>query len=252
MTFAVPADAYDRFMGRYSTQLAPALCDLAHVAVGQRVLEVGCGTGALTRELVARLGLHKVAAVDPSPPFVQAARSRFPGLDVQLTGAEELPFEDAAFDVALAQLVVQFMSDPAQGVGEMRRITRQGGVVAACVWDHGGGRGPLSPLWDAVRQIDPGAEGESRSLGTQQGDLTRLFAAVGLREVSEAELAVSFEHPSFDDWWEPYTFGIGPAGAYIAGLEDGKRERLRQAAREALGEGPFTVDAVAWTASGTV
>src|SRR5687768_3455077 len=131
-------------MGRYSVPLAPKLTDFARVVTGQRVLDVGCGPGALTSELVRRLGAAAVSAVDPSEPFVAAARERHPGVTVRRATAEELPFADQAFDAALAQLVVHFMADPVGGLREMVRVTRKHGVVAACVWDHAGGHGPLS------------------------------------------------------------------------------------------------------------
>ncbi len=143
MSFTVGADAYDRFMGRYSIPLAPKLADFAAVAAGQRVLDVGCGPGALTTELVERLGSAAVSAVDPSEPFVAAARERHPGVDVRRASAEQLPFDDKAFDAALAQLVVHFFPDPVAGLREMARVTREGGVVATCVWDHAGDKGPL-------------------------------------------------------------------------------------------------------------
>ncbi|MEP7225039.1 MAG: class I SAM-dependent methyltransferase, partial [Actinomycetota bacterium] len=143
MSFTVAADAYDRFMGRYSVLLAPQLAALADVVVGQRVLDVGCGPGALTTELVRRLRPAAVTAVDPSEPFVAAARERHPGVRVERASAEHLPFADQAFDAALAQLVVHFMADPVAGLREMARVTRKHGVVAACVWDHAGGQGPL-------------------------------------------------------------------------------------------------------------
>ena len=155
MGFAVPADAYDRFMGRYSVHLSAQLADLAGVTAGQRVLDVGCGPGALTTELVERLGAASVAAVDPSESFVAAARARLPDVDIRQSSAEQLPFPDDEFDAALAQLVVHFMADPVAGLAEMRRVTRPGGVVAACVWDHAGGRGPLSPFWEAAHELDP-------------------------------------------------------------------------------------------------
>jgi SAM-dependent methyltransferase len=252
VTFTVSADAYDRFMGRYSTLLSPQLCDLAGVAPGQRVLDVGCGPGALTAELVARIGADSVAAADPSEPFVAAARTRNPGVDVQQAPAERLPFPDDAFDAALAQLVVQFMSDPGAGLAEMRRVTRDGGVVAACVWDHGGGQGPLSPLWDAARSLDAGVADESRVTGTHAGDLERLFEAAGLREVEETALSVSVEHPTFEEWWEPFELGVGPAGAYVAGLGPDDRERLRERCRADLPDAPFVLTARAWTARGVV
>src|SRR5262249_13435030 len=181
LTFAVQAELYDRFMGRYSTPLAPKLADCAGVRAGQRVLDVGCGPGALTEELVARLGPESVAAVDPSEPFVAAARERHPGVDVQQAGAEELPFPDAAFDAALAQLVIHFMADAPAGVAEMKRVTRDGGVVAACVWDHGGGHGPLSLFWEAARELEPDTDDESRLLGASEGDPGRVVWLTGHR-----------------------------------------------------------------------
>ena len=155
MSFEVAADAYDRFMGRYSLQLSPQLADYAEVQPGQRVLDVGCGPGALTAELATRVGAGSVKAVDPSEPFVAAVRDRYPGVDVRRSSAEDMPFPDGGFDAALAQLVVHFMSDPVAGLREMARVTRPGGSVAACVWDHGGGGGPLTAFWRAARELDP-------------------------------------------------------------------------------------------------
>ena len=169
---------------------------------------------------------------------------------MQQASAEQLPFPDDAFDAALAQLVVHFMSDPAAGVAEMRRVTRPDGVVAACVWDHAGGHGPLSPLWDAAKQLDPRVHDESRLAGSTEGDLARLFESAGLREVEETALSVSLEHPSFEEWWEPFTLGVGPAGAYVAGLDSERRAQLVELCREALPDPPFMLTARAWTARG--
>jgi SAM-dependent methyltransferase len=250
VSFAVAPDSYDRFMGRYSTQLAPQLADHAGVQRGQRALDVGCGPGALTGELVARLGAEAVAAVDPSEPFVIAARDRYPGVDVRLATAEELPFADAEFDAALAQLVVHFMADPILSLGEMARVTRAGGVVAACVWDHAGRRGPLSLFWTAVRQLDPGARDESCLAGARKGHLAELFEAAGLHNVDDTELAVRVEYASFDEWWEPFTLGVGTAGAYVAGLDGVQREELRECCRQLAPVAPFTLEAIAWAARG--
>ena len=175
MSFTAGPEAYDRFMGRYSTPLAPRFADFASIGEAQRVLDVGCGPGALTGELVRRFGADAVAAVDPSPGFVEAAGQRHPGVDVQRAEAESLPFDDGAFDAALAQLVVHFMTDPAVGNREMRRVTRRGGVVTACVWDHAGGAGPLARFWDAARELDPGVADESDLPGAREGDLERLL-----------------------------------------------------------------------------
>src|SRR6478752_2278455 len=142
-------------MGKFSGPLAPLFCDFAGVEADARVLDVGCGPGSLVAELVRRVGAENVTAVDPAEQFVAAARARNPGVAVTRASAEELPFGDDEFDAALAQLVVHFMSDPVAGLSEMRRVTREGGRVAACVWDHGGGQGPLSPFWRAVAQLDP-------------------------------------------------------------------------------------------------
>ncbi len=237
-------------MGRYSVLLGPRLADFAAVATGQRVLDVGCGPGALTAELVMRLGADFVAAVDPSEAFVAAARDRHPGVDVRLASAEQLPFADRTFDGALAQLVVHFMADPVSGLGEMARVTRLGGVVAACVWDHAGGQGPLSLFWDAARELDPEVEDESRLAGARAGDLARLFRAVGLREIDETALSAAVEHPSFEAWWEPFTLGVGPAGAYAAGLDATRQTQLRERCRELLPVAPFVLPARAWAARG--
>jgi SAM-dependent methyltransferase len=246
--FAVAAEAYDRFMGRYSTPLAPLFADFAGVQNGQRVLDVGCGPGALTAELVRRLGPSDVLAVDPSEPFVEAARERNPGVDVRPAPAEQLPFPDAEFDASLAQLVVHFMADPISGLTEMARVTRPGGVVATCVWDHAGGRGPLSRFWDAVHELHPDAADESRLAGARAGHLGELFREAGLSGVEETELSVAVQYAAFEDWWEPYTLGVGPAGAYLAGLEPDERDSVRERCRKAFPAGAVTVHAVAWTA----
>jgi SAM-dependent methyltransferase len=250
MSFAVAAESYDRFMGVYSTRLAAPFADFASVAAGQRVLDVGCGPGALTSELVERLGPEAVVAVDPSESFVAAARERHPGVRVELGSAEQLAFADDEFDAALAQLVVHFMNDPVAGLREQARVTRAGGVVAACVWDHGGGRGPLSLFWAGVREVDAGVTGESELAGAREGHLGELFAAAGIRAVDETALAVSVEYANFEEWWEPYTLGVGPAGGYVARQDAGRREEIQAACRGLLPEAPFTIDAFAWAARG--
>ena len=252
MTFVVAADSYDRFMGRYSVPLAPQLADLAGVEAGQRAIDVGCGPGALTAELVQRLGPDKVAAVDPSEPFVAAAKERHPGVEVRLATAEELPFGDDEFDTALAQLVVHFMADPVAGLREMARVTRPQGVVAASVWDMAGGRAPISLFWEAARDEDPSVVDESRLAGAREGHLQELFDAAGLRDVEETTHSVEVEHPSFDEWWEPFTLGVGPAGAHYASLGPEEQAALRERCRARLPEAPFVLSAKAFAARGLV
>jgi len=252
VSFTAGADAYDRFMGRYSVPLAPQLADFAAVAAGQRVLDVGCGPGALTAELVRRLGPAAVSAVDPSEPFVAAAQERHPGVSVRRAAAEQLPFGDQAFDAALAQLVVHFMAHPVVGLREMARVTRKHGVVAACVWDHAGGQGPLSLFWEAARELDRDVEGESQLAGAREGHLAQLFQAAGLHEIEESVLSVNVEHPSFEDWWEPFTLGVGPAGGHAVGLDAKRQAELRELCRETLPAAPFVLTARAWAARGLV
>jgi SAM-dependent methyltransferase len=249
-TFDVAAEAYDRFMGRYSRLLAPQMADFAGVTRGRRAVDVGCGPGALTAELVDRLGADAVAAVDPSAPFVEAIRTRYPGVEVHQAPAEALPFADASFDVALAQLVVHFMSDPVAGLTEMRRVTRNDGIVAACVWDLAGGRSPLSVFWEAAAELDPDVQDESKRPGAREGHLAELFNAAGLREVESWYLEVKLEHPTFDEWWEPYVAGVGPAGAYVASLDPERQAELRERCRAALPEPPFVLTSRAWAARG--
>jgi SAM-dependent methyltransferase len=252
VTFDVDAAAYDAFMGRYSVLLSPLLADFAGVSAGQRALDVGCGTGMLTGELIDRLGVSSVSAADPSVPFVAAMRDRYPEVDVQQAPAELLPYPDDSFDVAMAQLVVLFMSDPVAGLAEMARVTRPGGVVAACVWDHAGGQGPLSLFWKAARDLDPNVEDESALAGTGEGHLKELLTAAGLRDVEQGTLSIGVEHPSFEEWWEPYTLGVGPAGAHVASLSPQAQAELRERCRSSLPEAPFVLPAVAWAARGLV
>src|SRR5215813_13652301 len=185
-------------MGRFSEPLAERFADLAGVRRGQRALDVGCGPGALTAELVGRLGADAVCAVDPSPPFAAAVAERLPGVEVSVAAAERLPFPDGAFDVTLAQLVVHFMADPVAGLREMGRVTRPGGVVAACVWDHAGGRGPLSAFWRAVRELDPGADDGSNLVGVREGHLAELFTQAGLDAVEVTTLTVHARQDGFE------------------------------------------------------
>jgi ubiquinone/menaquinone biosynthesis C-methylase UbiE len=252
VTFDVDAGAYARFMGRYSEPLASEFVELIGIRQGQQALDVGCGPGALTAELVQLLGAPAVCAVDPSESFVAAVRARFGDLDVRLAGAEQLPFANSRFDLALAQLVVHFMADPVLGLSEMARVTRPGGLVAASVWDHAGGRGPLSLFWQAVAELDPEARDESGLAGARDGHLAELFVRAGLREVEPCVLTVRVGYPSFSDWWEPYTLGVGPAGSYVGKLDPQQCERLRARCERMLPSAPFDITASAWTTVGRV
>jgi SAM-dependent methyltransferase len=253
VSFEVSSDAYGRFMGRYSEPLAAQFVAIAGLTPGWRALDVGCGTGALTAELVRLLGVDAVSAVDPSEAFVGAARSRFPEVDIRRAAAERLPYPDDVFDAAYAQLVVHFMADPVAGLREMARVTRPGGTVAACVWDHAGGGSPLSVFWRAVLDLDPDARDESALAGAREGHLAELFAAAGLVDVEATALTVRSTFPDFDAWWEPFTLGVGPAGEYVEGLDAQRRAALRERCAELLPRtGPIEIVASAWTTLGRV
>lgn len=251
MTFNVTAQDYARFMGRYAEPLAPLFADEASVRAGQRALDVGCGPGALTAQLVQRLGVDRVSAIEPSAPFVEALRADFPGIDVRSGVAEDLPFADATFDVVLANLVVHFMSDPVAGLAQMARVARSGAAVGATVWDHAGGSGPLAVFWQAVHDVDPRSPGEAGLAGTAAGQLEELFAAVGLSDIRPSKLTVHVSYASFDEWWEPFTLGVGPAGAYLGRQDDAQRALVRQRCLELMPAAPFEVSASAWCVIGS-
>jgi ubiquinone/menaquinone biosynthesis C-methylase UbiE len=253
--FSAPAEHYDRFMGRYVPKLATALADAAGVEHGMRALDVGCGPGGLTHELVSRLGAEQVAAIDPSPQFAAANRERHPGADVRDGAAEQLPFADDSFDAALSSLVIAFMRDADKGAREMARVTKPGGVVAECMWDiPGGGMTMLSTFWRAVRTVDPNSQGEHARLGAREGEIADVLARAGLEDVRSGTLATSAHYESFDDFWTPFTYEVGPAGSHLATLTPEHQHAIRDEARRQLGDpdGPFDLDARAWYARGVV
>jgi SAM-dependent methyltransferase len=251
--FTAAAEKYDRFMGRYTLTLAPALVDAAGVRAGMSVLDVGCGPGGLTDTLADRVGERHVAAIDPAPQFAAACRARHPAADVRVGVAEELPWADGSFDATLSCLVIAFMNDADQGVREMARVTRPGGTVAACMWDiAGGGMTMLSTFWKAAQQVDASAAGEQGRPGVTRGDIADRFRRAGLQDVEDGELDASTDYASFEDFWEPFTFAVGPAGQYLASLSGERQERVRAACRAALPEGSFSLTARAWYARGTV
>ncbi len=250
--FQVTDEAYDRFMGRYSARLAGVLADAAQIEAGQNALDVGCGPGALTAELVRRLGAASVAAVDPSESFVEACARRNPGVDVTLGRAEELPFPDGSFDAALAQLVLHFVSDPSATARELRRVVRPGGIVAASVWDIDG-MSMLRLFREAVRATNPAAaEGTDPRAFGRDGEIAALFDAAGLDQIGAGALDVEVDYEDFDDFWTPFLSGTGPAGAYTASLDAMGQARLREELRARLGspDGSFTLQARAWYATG--
>jgi SAM-dependent methyltransferase len=242
--FRVGGDAYDDFMGRYSTRLAPLFADFAGVSSGLRVLDVGAGTGALTAELLARGAT--VAAADPSPEFVTVLRERFPDIEAQEAPAEELPFEAGTFDVALAQLVVAFVSDASAAVAEMARVARR---VAVCMWG-------VAEV-DMFAAIDRTAAAIGTKTATEPrryrtpGEIHDLLAPLG--DVESAELDVTAGYRDFDEFWQAMDRGVGPAGHWVASLDADARQRAQEELLRQLGspDGPFELNARAFAGAVT-
>ena len=257
MTFNVAPEMYDRFMGRYGDALGRALSERAGVRPGMRAIDVGAGTGKLTAVLTEILGEENVAAVDPSEPFASALAEQFPAADVRRGTAEELPFEDGSFDAVFAQLVVNFLTDPEGGAAEMARVAKEGGVVAATVWDYRGEMTMLRVFWEAAGAVDErGAAARDERTRMRFGEpkeVVRLWEGAGLRGVEGGEIGVSASYEDFDDLWEPFLAGVGPGGDFTASLEPEAQAALREEYRRRLGspEGPFELQARAWYAVGT-
>jgi SAM-dependent methyltransferase len=257
VTFAVQAQVYDSFVGRYGEALGRELVARTGLDAGMRALDVGAGTGKLTAVVAAVVGESSVSAVDPSEPFAEALASRFPAAEVAQAAAEELRFADDSFDAVFAQLVVNFMRDAERGVSEMRRVAVDGGVLAAAVWDYPGEMTMLTTFWRTAAALDPSGVQESDERTAmafdERGELGDLWRQAGLRDVQDGEIVVSASYASFEDLWEPFTAGVAPAGAYSGALSPEEREELRQEYRAELGfpTGPFELSARAWYAVGT-
>lgn len=250
-TFRVTGSAYDRFMGCYSLPLATTFANAVGVTTDRRALDIGCGPGALTSELVRRLGASAVAAIDPSETFVEECARRHPGVDVRQGRAESLPFPDGSFDIVLAQLVLHFVSDPAAAASEMRRVLLPGGTAAACVWDFAEGMRMLRLFWDAAAAVAPSAPDEASTLRFgRDGEIGALFAEAGLRDVATGALEVEVSYESFDDLWAGFLSGSGPAGSFCVSLEPEPQQALRRELRRRLGDpqAAFALPARAWYA----
>ncbi|MEZ5417220.1 MAG: methyltransferase domain-containing protein [Vicinamibacterales bacterium] len=254
------AQAYERFMGRWSRSLAPRLARFAGVRDGDAVLDIGSGTGALTAAVAAMAPSSRVVGIDPAAPYVALAQSaqgtalvRF-----EVGDAQQMRFDRASFDRTLSLLVVNFIPDPRKALDEMRRVTRPGGTVAAAVWDYGEGMEMLRVFWDEAVARSPAsdAKDERHMPLCRPGELAALWQAAGLRDVVEEGVAVETPFTSFDDFWQPFLGKQGPAGAYTASLTEEAREALRlRLRRRLLGDGPdkpLAMHARAWVVRGVV
>jgi ubiquinone/menaquinone biosynthesis C-methylase UbiE len=256
------AAGYEQLMGRWSRKLAPLFIDFAGLANGEKVLDVGCGTGSLTFALARAADLGEIAAIDYSPVFVEAAtrRNTDPRISIRQGDACALPFERGAFDRALALLVLHFVPEGAKAVAEMRRVVRPGGVVAAAVWDHLGGMPAMRMMIDTVAALSE----SGRTLRNrycfqpmmQPGEMKRAFVEQGLVDVTEVELTIRMDYQSFDDYWAPIAAGEGPLGRYVATLGAAERARTDAAVRDAYEagqpDGPRSFANVAWACRGIV
>ncbi len=242
-SFAVPGEAYDRYVGRYSRLIAPRFLDFAGVAAGP-VIDVGCGPGNLTAVLAERFGAPNVAAVDPSEPFVAACRERVPGADARRAPGEALPFGDRTFQAALSQLVLTFVSDPPRVAAEMSRVVRRGGTVAACTFESHGFE-LVRAFWEAARRVDPGAPDDAHLPLRRMPELLGLWERAGFGEVAAEVIEVAAGYADFDDLWAPFAFGIGPAGGWLAAQPVDRRSAVRDACFEILGRParPFSLPA---------
>jgi ubiquinone/menaquinone biosynthesis C-methylase UbiE len=251
-SFTRSGDAYGRFMGRYSEPLAEEFAAWARFG-RRRVLDVGCGPGALTAALADLVGADHVAAVDPAEQFVAACRERVTGADVRRALAEELPFGDASFGAALSQLVLNFVGDPRAAGEELRRVVAPGGVVAACTWVVRGVE-MLNVFWDAAEaHVDPDAtDAETlRQLRTPES-LAAWAEEAGLENVETTTLSVAVDHAGFEDFWAPMTAAFGPVGTFYDRISDDVRAGIRERCRASLGDGPFTLRGTACAVRGRV
>jgi len=253
-------DAYERFMGRWSREIAPLLVTFAGVRDGDAVLDVGSGTGALTMAVAATAPSSRIVGIDPAAPYVDVARTRFPGDRVrfEVGDAQQLPFADGRFDRTLSLLVLNFIPDRSKALDEMIRVTRAGGTVASAVWDYTEGMEMLRVFWDEAVSLNPTADArdERHMLLSRKGGLGSLWREHRLRAVSEEALTIHTRFSSFDDYWLPFVDKQGPAGDYVRRLAATEREELRARLRKRLlGDGPdrpILLNARAWAVRGSV
>lgn len=256
------ADGYEQLMGRWSRKLAVGFVDFAGIATGDRVLDVGCGTGSLTFELAARSEPKQIAAIDYAETFVEAARRRNTDARVTIEQADAtaLPFEDDVFDRAMALLVLHFVPDAPLAIREMRRVVKSGGVVAAVVWDHQGGMPGMRMIVDTLAALsEPGRQLRSRYIFQpmmQPGEMKQAFIDQGLKDVAETQLLLRMNYQNFDDLWAPIAAGEGPIGKFVGTLEAAELDRVAAAARDAYEsgrpDGPRSFANVAWAVKGSV
>jgi len=247
---------YESYMGRWSRQLAPVYIAFAAPGEGERILDVGAGTGALASALEAALQASEITGIDPSAAFIAAAakNTKSGRVHFEVGDAQQLRFADASFGHTMSMLVINFIADHDKALAEMRRVTRPGGVVSSCVWDYGDGMESLRIFWDEAVALDPAAEPkhEGNMKLTREGQLGALWKKMGLVNVREAPLVIEQAFKSFDDYWGPFLKGVGPGGAYAVSLPEERRRQLESRLRNRFGDNAFVLKARAWCARGEV
>jgi SAM-dependent methyltransferase len=254
--------AYERFLGRWTRHLAEPFLDFAEVPPEGDLLDVGCGTGSLTLAMAARWPTRRIIGVDVSEAYLAAARAQGGGAAVRFEqgDATRLPGASGAFGASLAQLVLNFVADVDAAIGEMRRVVRPGGVVAACVWDFRGGLVYQRLFWDTAAGIDPAAAAArdrlfSGAMALPDG-LPDAFRRGGLMGVERNSLTIRMDYAGFDDYWTPLLGGQGPVGTYVTGLAAQRRHdieaRVRAAYLSGAADGPRSMTATAWAVRGIV
>lgn len=248
------AAGYERYMGRWSRLLAPQYLAFAGVKDGERILDIGTGTGSLAQAVEAAFPRARVAGIDPSEAFVAHAKQKAQGA-FEVGNAQAMRFETASFDHSMSMLVLNFIPDHEKALAEMRRVTRPQGVVSACVWDYAEGMQMLRVFWDEVVALDPAMEpkDERHMKLCREGQLGALWKKAGLVQVQERGVVIETAFASFDDYWDPFLAGVGPGGAYVASLSEERRRALEARLRKRLpGEGPLALKARAWCVRGVV
>jgi SAM-dependent methyltransferase len=253
-------DGYELYMGRWSRLLVRPYAAFAGVRDGQRILDVGTGTGAVASTLQSALPRTTIVGIDPSAAFIAYARKNASSVRVrfEVGDAQALRQADASFDHAMALLVMNFIPDHGKALAEMKRVTRAGGIVSACVWDYGDGMESLRLFWDEAVAVDPAAapRHERNMKLSHAGELAALWTHAGLADVREAPLLIDQAFSSFADYWTPFLKGTGPGGAYVASMSGVRRDELEtRLRRRVLGDrddGPFTLKARAWCVRGRV
>lgn len=253
-------EAYEVEMGRWSRQLAPLFVEFVGVRDGEKVLDVGCGTGSLSATLAKSMGGSKIVGIDPSKGFIEYARTQVadPRVSFEVGDAQVLPYPDESFDRCMALLVVNFIPDAPKAVNEMRRVTKSGGAVATTMWDGSRANELNQCMWNAAMAIDPTVKrpAERRRSYNSAETLSDLFNGAGLTGIEVKELTMRCQFASFDELWQRYISGEGPSGVYVVGLTEERREALRQRLRQDVlrggANGPFTLQAKAWAVKGIV